>query len=111
MKYAYHCYTVKKNTTKGRRVFSIRGKSLKSQEKYFSRKPLVLFLIRVKTITAQAKTHGGMGPVENFSFFAQSGVSTITTTIMIVITATDNMILVMGLSIESCIYENRIKPK
>lgn len=102
-----HSYACKKETTGGRPVFSIRGKSLKYHEKYFSRTLLVLFLIRVKTITAQAKTHGGIGPVENLSFFAHSGVSIITTTIDTVITATNNIILVMGLSNESCIYENR----
>lgn len=68
----------------------------------FLRKSLVLFLMRVKTITTQAKIHGGKFTEEKFNFFIHSGVSLETIVIMRVITATPIKILVTGLTSESC---------
>lgn len=68
----------------------------------FFRKSLVLFLVRVKTITTQAKIHGGKFTPEKFNFFNQSGVSLETSVIIKVIKATPTKILVTGLTSESC---------
>ncbi|MCH85880.1 hypothetical protein A2U01_0006732 [Trifolium medium] len=49
--------------------------------------------MRVKTITTQAKIHGGKFAEEKFNFFIHSGVSFETITIMRVISATPTKIL------------------
>jgi hypothetical protein len=61
--------------------------------------------MRVKTITTQAKIHGGKFAEEKFNFFIHSGVSLETITIMRVISATPTKNLVIGLTSESCKVE------
>lgn len=67
----------------------------------FAKKFLVLFLMRVKTITTQAKIHGGKLPPVKLNFCTHCGVSFITNTIKRVITATPTNIFVIGLIKES----------
>ncbi len=68
----------------------------------FFNKSLVLFLMRVKTITTQARIHGGKLPRDMLNFSIHAGVSFKTNVIKIVITATPSKILVTGLIRESC---------
>jgi len=58
--------------------------------------------MRVKTITTQAKIHGGKFTPEKFNFFNQSGGSLETRVIIKIIKATPTKILVTGLISESC---------
>lgn len=67
----------------------------------FDKKFLILFLMRVKTITTQAKIHGGKLPPVKLNFCTHCGVSFITNTIKRVITATPTNIFVIGLIKES----------
>lgn len=69
---------------------------------YFLKTSPVLFLMRVKTTTAQAMIHGGKVPPKKFSLFTHPGVSLKTSVIKSVITATPTRIFVTGLIIESC---------
>lgn len=72
---------------------------------YFIKKFLVLFLIRVKTITTQAMTHGGKFQPGTFNLLIHSGRSLNKSVIRSVITVNPNKILVTGLIMESCIRE------
>lgn len=62
---------------------------------------LVLFLSRVKTITIQAKIHGGKSPVENLVALNHSGASLKNKATSSVITATPTSIFVTGFTNES----------
>lgn len=72
---------------------------------YFIKKFLVRFLIRVKTITTQAMTHGGKFQPGTFNLLIHSGRSLNKSVIRSVITVNPNKILVTGLIMESCIRE------
>lgn len=69
---------------------------------YFLNKSLVLFLMRVNTITTQARIHGGKLPPNMLNFSIHVGVSFKTNVIKMVITDTPIKILVTGLIRESC---------
>lgn len=82
---------------------------LESFDQVFDRKFLVLFLMRVKTITTQAMIQGGKLPPVKLNFCAHCGVSLMTSTIKRVITATPTSIFVIGLIKES--WNQRYKMK
>uniref|UniRef100_A0A6M2FAQ4 Uncharacterized protein n=1 Tax=Populus davidiana TaxID=266767 RepID=A0A6M2FAQ4_9ROSI len=70
------------------------------QPRFFKKSP-VLFLMRVKTITAQARIHGGKLPPKRFELLIHSGRSFRANVIKRVITATPSTVLVTGLIKES----------
>jgi len=68
---------------------------------YFFSKSLVLFLMRVKTMTTHARIHGGKLPPKMFNLWSHSGCSLETNASKRAVTATPIKILVMGLTKES----------
>lgn len=73
----------------------------KTNQRCFSIKPLVRFLMRMNTTTTQAMIQGGMCAPEKFNFFAHCGVFFITNTMRMAIAETLTNILIIGLSKES----------
>jgi len=71
------------------------------QPRWF-KKSFVRFLMRVKTMTAQAKSHGGILKPLRLNLSANPGTSITTRAINTVIIATPTTILVIGFIKESC---------